>query len=355
MQTLATDSARRVIWGAVVLLASFATEARVAAQEAIPWSERPQRIRVLLVADAAPEWTNERLADVGRQLQALSATHLGRLWQVEVATAPDSLRQTLLNSSAWAEPKDVTTGLEGVDQLCIVTLRRQPGGYSIVSRGWSTLAQRWTAPALRAAPQTEDVVAAMFRAVHATSGFVARIARLDGDTVVLQPRGARLGVGRRESTTCRVGAVLQIVPAKPDTGSAIDDAFLVVRERGVLEATAVWQGREASRASLPEGRLQDFLALEVPATGLPTTVRFRIGATDGPAAQGLEAYVQTSIGGPVDRLGLLNADGAIVLPRSATPLSQLILGQNGKPMARFALIPGQVAERTIVLPEAGGE
>jgi hypothetical protein len=355
MQTAAIDLARRLILGTLVLLGGLVFEASVAAQEAIPWNERPQRIRVLLVSDAAPEWTGERIADLGRQLQALAATHLGRLWQIEVATAPASLRQSLLNASPWAEPRDVTTGLDGVDQLCIVTLRRQPNGYSIVSRGWSTIAQRWTAPALRTAPRTEDVVAAMFRAVHATSGFVARIVRLDGDTVVLQPRGARLGVGRRESTTCRVGAVLQIVPAKPGTGSAIDDAFLVVRDRGVLEATALWQGREASRASLPEGRLQDFLALEVPATGLATTVRFRVGAADGPAAQGLEAYVQPSGGGAVDRLGLLDADGMVVLPTSAAPLSQLILGQNGKPLARFSLIPGQVAERTIVLPESSGE
>ncbi len=78
------------------------------------WELKPYRIKILLVPDWSPAWTDQRLERMARTIHERVAVEIGRPWQITVEAAPRPLRRIALN---WNTPGHggVLGELPGID------------------------------------------------------------------------------------------------------------------------------------------------------------------------------------------------------------------------------------------------
>ncbi len=321
-------------------------------QERLEWADQPLRLSVLLVADGSPRFTDEWLEHLQTQLADMATTQQGPLWRLSVATADLPLRRRLQQADPWTIPLDEVP-LGEADSLVVVRLSDDPQGLTVVARGFSRFTQQWSPPRMERVSRLDDLVGGVFRGVHAVCGFVARIDRIEGDSVLLRPRGARLAVGRPAAGPCRSGSVLMLFRRTSEQANLepLESTFLLVSQRGLVEASALARSRWQDPLADLGSDLSRWLAVEVPATGLPTELQVVTASDEGPQqpVPAADVFIEHIDGGPPTRIGATDPAGRIRLPPSDAALLMVHVSLGGVPVARVPLVPGQHRQRTLTI------
>lgn len=192
------------------LLAAWACAPSLAAPP-VTWALAPYRIRVFLSAEASPEWTPARRAELARELAARSQSLAGAVWQLDVVESPRELtaaaRAGLDRVPASPAATRIIESLalapdgpekEIFDKVILLHLTADPSGEKVSACEWDAYTATWGPTIVRPAPRG-GLGHAAFAAVHAACGTLGRVELPSASTQAPAPANPAVPAAKAET------------------------------------------------------------------------------------------------------------------------------------------------------------
>ena len=170
--------APRCSWMAVVLGVIAVTCNVVRADESLVWELKPYRIQVLLVPDWAPQWSDQRLATLGRAVSLRARAEIGKPWVLDVQVASLPVRRSVLSSESperWAEVRQQLADYRGHDKVVLVLLSDDAPCASAVAWELDWASRRWAEGKRQRSAHTTGLEQAVFESIDAVVSTVALV------------------------------------------------------------------------------------------------------------------------------------------------------------------------------------
>ena len=327
----------------LALAAGFALPAR--GQSPVAWELMPYRVRAVVAFDpAAPELTSQARQHLLNGLESAAAGALGAVWELSVAEAEPSLRLTLLRGLESLTLDDVPSALlsEVFDKTLLLVVKSDVAGVRIETREVDIATRQLGVVESRLVFQFELLGDEVFAALRAAFEPLARVDKVDGDTVELSIRAGALP-SPDAAPLIAVGKVFQPVvrrtTRKGPQIAAVPWTFLTVKSIKEGRASCRVQTGLRSPVSGRSGRL-DSLAIGVEASERPT--RLELVSRDKPPKR-LSGYEVLSYLPPekaTTLVGRTDISGGLDLALDSPAVHMLLVRHGTVILARLPILPG---------------
>ena len=340
----------RSILLAAVLAAGWPLRAS-AADPPSAWELWPYRVQVIVAIDEAdllPPRTKEELPAL---LQARVAAVVGAAWKLEVISAPDDVRQSILEDIRAVQSESLSAADE-IDKLILLAVTTKDGRLCAYTRELDLTTGLWNATVTAPSPQPEYLPHAAVRAVLTAFAPLARIEKTEGQTALLKLRASGLmPPGERPLVTG--GAVFRPVLMPCDAKGTVTRGQAEPIEWTYLSA------KEPVGCTL-ECRVERALTGEIIPAYHPLRQRWALGISRSASATRLRLVIREDSGEPVEGvtvvaeenppvvLGQSDRRGEVLVPPGAGPVRTIVARQGDNMLARLLLVPG--LERELVVP-----
>ena len=192
------------------------------------WEISPYQMRVWLTFRAHPRIPSEWQEELKRQLEQQAASLVGAGWNLVAEPTPPTLQADVLADRlpAWQTVVEADTTLRQADKLYLLSLDAAPAGYGLQVRELDLGTQTWGPPVTQVVNALNQVPAVAFDLLCDAFLPLARILRVDDETVTAVIRaGALLRPPSPRSwdlpTRIEAGQVLQPVIVRTDRNGLV--------------------------------------------------------------------------------------------------------------------------------------
>ncbi len=333
------------------------------------WGLTPYRVRLLVVCDASLRLTPQLQTDLCDGISARVDGLLGAAWKFNAETANNDLRRAidanvLVGNGPPPEfeslPEALLDQLAKLDKLMLLDIRTNGGELRLTVRELDVRTRRWGAVVSKPVRQLAKLRDVSISAMLETFAPLAKIQKVDGKQVILQPKAAALPLRDKSLSLIRTDEVFQPIlryndrEGNPRRITAIPWTFLTVEELDGGELICrLHSGLRTPLSGRRRGRIEQF-ALAVRAPKRPTTLVLQSRTEATQLLGGYDVYAHPPDSKTTVHIGRTDRRGSIVVPPAEHPLRVLLVRNGGHTLARLPLMPGLQSSLTAVVPDDRG-
>ncbi len=255
------------------------------------------------------------MVQLAQSLTVRSSVEIGQPWQLSTQVADDPVRRAAL-ALDWRRDRPQFQQLLGsrqdLDKILIIVLRSTSQERSVEVWEWDMTSDRWGAVCRQTFLPWQALDHIAFELLASAVSELAVIKSINGDRVVLRPRGALLPLRNLRRERSQVGSVFQLsVGGGAGDDALVSDTFLVVEE---LEGTRL-NCRLVSRyaVELDDSDRDSWIAIGTRSVHAKTDLL--VLAADGGPLVGCDVWRASVLSedAPVVRLGSTDTEGRIAV------------------------------------------
>ncbi len=317
----------------------------------VAWELRPYRIQALFAIDGDEQLPAHVQSELPVYLKERGAAIVGGTWKLEVAAAPAELAHAIVHDIGSVTQKMLPATAQQFDKVILLGLEAADGGFRIRAREFDVVTGLWNATISSDARQADYLPQAALRAMLTAFAPLARIEKIDGETVTLKLRASAL-LPRSQKQALASGTVFRPVLLECNAQGTIAPGKAELVDWTYLTAAEISSGIVKCRvqSGLSGDPLPDYHPLRQRwAIGISPTsaaTRLRLVSREGGAEslEGLEVLAEET---PAAVIGRTDRRGEVSIPSGTQTVRTIVVRHGDEVLARLLLVPGLTSELTV--------
>jgi hypothetical protein len=329
----------------LLLAAGLVFGPRTAAGQSV-WPLTPYNVRILVAVESSPPLSSGLEAELCDALRTRIESSVGAVWNFTLETAPAALHGAMLRDPTGLQASQIPLPPADIDKILLLSVTTKNCEMRVVARDFDVRTRMLGAPVVRPLWQVGALCDASFDALWTAFAPLARMERLEKDSVLLRTKASGLPLGDPRLALLKPGDVFQpVIRRSTREGDFLSAApaqwsFFIVDKISPEETRCRLE--TAMRGALStrgRGRIEA-LALRVTPPGGSTTLVLKSRTEPVVPLAGYDVYTRVPGEKAAEFVGRTDRRGRFIIKPSSSSV-QVILIKNGRePLLRLPIVPG---------------